>query len=180
MNYVKWSLGEVEENCRGTEECFSLILFLLSGLFFFFPFGFLWAFFGLVFVWAWCFGLFGGGFIICLGFLFSFGFICFNTTSGIFLFHSNAEQSQFWNVENFHIWNFITELLSSAAHHSASSFGISLEYPVNGLNRSIKWSWFWCFVTLSRQSVQTCLWLNYFITEIATAFAPEQCYLPMH
>lgn len=164
----------------GQKSVFLLFCFCWVLLFFFFPFGFLCAFFGLVFVWAWWFGFFVGDFAICLGFLFSFAFICFNTTSGIFLFHSNAEQSQFWNVENFHIWNFIIELLSRAAHHSASSFGISLEYPVNGLNRSIKWSWFWCFIILSRQSVQTCFWLNYFITEIATAFAPEQCYLPTH
>lgn len=33
----------------------------------------------------------------------------------------------------------------------------------------VKWSWVWCFIILLRQSIYTCFWHNYFITEIATS-----------
>lgn len=96
------------------------------------------------------------------------------------MFHSSTEASQFWSIKTFHRWNLLYHralVWSTTSHHSASEPGISLEHPVNGLNGSIKHSWFWCFIILSRQSIHTCFWHNYFITEPATAFAPGPCYL---
>lgn len=110
---------------------------------------------------------------ICLGF-----FVLLIQLQGYFV--SNTEASQFWSIKIFHIWNFLYHRVlvwSTMSHHTASELGISLEHPVNGLNGSIKWSWFWCFIILSRQSIHTCFWHNYFITESVAAFAPGWCYL---